>query len=74
MVKQSRPYLEKYPQIPAPIDRIAVEYAFYQKINQHPMLTGFSPKIKGFDPMFHIIRRWKISAMDQTFSGYIAAL
>ena len=55
IVKQSRPYVEKYPQIPAPIDRIAVEYAFSQKINQHPMLTGFSPKIKGFDPMFHIM-------------------
>ena len=30
IVKQSLPYVAKYPDIPAPIERIAREHAFYQ--------------------------------------------
>lgn len=32
ILKQSRPYVQKYPQIMAPIDRIDVEYQFYKAV------------------------------------------
>ena len=50
IAKQSRPFVQKYQDIPAPIDRIAVEHQFYQtiekgKIHRHlPKVLGFLPK------------------------------
>ncbi len=32
ILKQSRPYVNKYPQVAAPIERIAVEHRFYEEI------------------------------------------
>lgn len=45
IIKQSKPYVRKFPQIPAPIDRIDVEFNFYHRINSNKVLAGFSPKI-----------------------------
>lgn len=49
IIKQSRPYVEKYKQIPAPVERIAVEKTFYEKIRGNTILDGFSPNILGYD-------------------------
>jgi len=55
ILKQSRSYVNKYPAIAAPVDRIAVEYAFYQTINQYPVLSGFMPRLIGYDPKHHLL-------------------
>ena len=34
ILKQSKPYVRKFPQIPAPIERIDVEYQYLSRINQ----------------------------------------
>lgn len=49
ILKQSRPYVQKYPQIPAPLDRIRVEYRFYQAV-QGAGIESHLPRILGFDP------------------------
>jgi 5-methylthioribose kinase len=44
ILKQSRAWVEKYPSIPAPEDRILVESAFYGAIQSDELLTEMSPK------------------------------
>lgn len=45
IIKQSKPYVRKFPQIPAPIERIDVEFNFYYLINSNQVLAKFSPEI-----------------------------
>ena len=49
IVKQSRPWVEKYPQIEAPADRIGVEAKFYNAVSQDNFFLSFCPKVIGFD-------------------------
>lgn len=49
ILKQSRPWVEKYPTIDAPVERIAVEAKYFQSINGIPGLSPYSPKVKFFD-------------------------
>jgi len=49
IVKQARPWVEKYPQIQAPVERASVEARFFGLVNQHPVLQAFSPALQGFD-------------------------
>jgi 5-methylthioribose kinase len=55
ILKQSRSFVQKYPQISAPIDRIWTEKAFYEDINKNSFLAGFSPKILDFDEKNHLL-------------------
>lgn len=55
ILKQSSAFVQKYPQIQAPIDRIKTENAYYEAIKSNETLTGFSPKIMRFDVKNHII-------------------
>jgi 5-methylthioribose kinase len=41
IVKQSRPWVEKYPQLEAPIERIDVEALFYQLIDRKSRTSAF---------------------------------
>jgi 5-methylthioribose kinase len=43
--KQSRPYVQKYPSIEAPIERILVEAQFYKTIQQSEFLSSRMPKL-----------------------------
>ncbi len=47
--KQSRPYVNKYPDIPASINKINVEYQFYELSNKIKSARHFLPKILLFD-------------------------
>lgn len=47
IVKQSRPYVEKYPQIPAPEDRAVIEGKFYSLIGEDAKLARAMPKLIG---------------------------
>ncbi len=55
IVKQSRAFVEKYPQIPAPADRTLVEGAFYEKIKSDRFLRKFMPKLIGIDSINNVI-------------------
>ena len=50
ILKQSRPWVEKYPQIEAPPNRIEVEARYYQFISTDQFLSNLSPGIIFFDP------------------------
>jgi len=54
ILKQSRTFVQKYQQIEAPIDRIAVEWQFYQAI-QSSALIAHIPKVMGFDASDHLL-------------------
>lgn len=49
ILKQSVPFVAKYPQIPAPAERIAVEAAFYAATASDPTIASRLPKVIGFD-------------------------
>lgn len=49
IVKQSRPWVEKYPQLSAPAERIFVEAEFYKALTHDNFHSGFCPGIIGFD-------------------------
>lgn len=55
IIKQSRPYVVKYPQVAAPLHRIQIEAAFYQKINSVDTLRNRMPQCIGFDESNHIL-------------------
>ena len=50
VLKQSVPFVAKYPSIPAPADRIAVEAAFYRATKQPSALAMRLPEVRGYDP------------------------
>lgn len=50
ILKQARPWVEKYEQIEAPWDRGLVEGEFYEAIGQHAELRSRMPKLLGLDP------------------------
>lgn len=49
IVKQSRDYVEKYPQIPAPKDRAVIEGQFYELIQEDELLRAFTPELSYID-------------------------
>ena len=49
ILKQSRPWVEKYDQIPAPFDRALVEQRFYRRIAEIPDVASSMPKLLGAD-------------------------
>jgi 5-methylthioribose kinase len=50
IVKQARPWVERYPHIDAPVNRVAAEAAYYRLQRDHPELTGHTPRLLGYDP------------------------
>lgn len=49
ILKQSRPWVEKYPQIPAPGNRALVESRFYELASQRPALAEKMPELIATD-------------------------
>lgn len=49
IIKQSREYVEKYPQVAAPKERVLREAEFYELIKTVPELAGMMPGIIGLD-------------------------
>ncbi|MDQ2949996.1 MAG: phosphotransferase [Acidobacteriota bacterium] len=49
ILKQARPWVEKYPVIAAPWDRAVVEGKFYQLAGTVPVLAAGMPKLMGLD-------------------------
>jgi 5-methylthioribose kinase len=55
ILKQAKSYVRKYPQIPAPISRIAIEYQFLKQLDSNPFLASLSPKVLHYDAHNHLM-------------------
>ncbi|SFU13727.1 5-methylthioribose kinase [Algoriphagus locisalis] len=55
ILKQSKPYVRKFPQIPAPIDRTEIELCYYQLVEDDEKLSHYSPKVILYNPELHIL-------------------
>jgi 5-methylthioribose kinase len=55
ILKQSRDYVEKYPQIPAPADRAVTEGRFYERIQHHDQLRHLTPELMHLDAEANVI-------------------
>jgi len=55
ILKQAVPFVAKYPHIPAPIDRLDAEAAFYQAITGHETLRHHTPELLGEDRAEHLL-------------------
>jgi 5-methylthioribose kinase len=55
IVKQGRPFVAKYPQIPAPLERTSIEAAFYQEVGRTPRAAGMMPALLHADPVNHVL-------------------
>lgn len=55
IVKQSRAFVEKYPQIAAPADRALLEGRFYQKIALFPSLQARMPQLYSTDAINNVL-------------------
>ena len=55
IIKQSREYVEKYPHVSAPADRVIMEGAFYQTTKVDPLIAKFMPKLIGIDQANNIM-------------------
>src|SRR5262245_24244950 len=49
VLKQARPWVEKYDEIPAPWERSASERWFYERIAKIPIVVAMMPRLIGFD-------------------------
>lgn len=49
IVKQSRNYVEKYPQVAAPADRVLSEARFYEILSRSATLKAMTPNVIGLD-------------------------
>ena len=55
IIKQSKDFVEKYPQVPAPAERAISEAAFYECIKQDAFLQKHTPKLLGIDEENNIL-------------------
>jgi len=70
ILKQSRPYVQKYPSIPAPLDRIDVEYQFYKSLQGQP-ISNHLPEVIAYDSTDHLLLMQdlgKVSDMTRLYS------
>ncbi|MCG2459904.1 phosphotransferase [Flavobacteriaceae bacterium F89] len=69
VLKQSRPYVQKYREIEAPLDRIEVEYRFYQSVRDRNPANPF-PKIFGYEPNDFILLMEDLGQCEDMVSCY----
>ena len=55
ILKQSRPWVEKYPEIAAPVDRSDAEANFYRLINGHAEVAAQMPRLWAADAGRHLL-------------------
>ena len=55
ILKQGRPWVEKYAHIPAPFERTLVEAAFYSVVQSSPDVAGGMPAILDVDARNHVL-------------------
>lgn len=68
IIKQANPFVQKYPQIAAPQERVFVETEFYRMIQKYESLASCMPLFIGMDPVNHVIALQDLGdAADYTF-------
>lgn len=68
ILKQSRPWVEKYPSVAAPWDRALVEARFYREVEPRRTVSQYLPKLLGFDSEERILMLEDlVDAQDFTF-------
>ncbi len=55
IVKQARPWVERYPQFPAPADRVVRELEFYQRVAPFPNLATRMPRLLAAAAESHLL-------------------
>lgn len=55
ILKQAVPFVARYPEIPAPVNRLDVESAFYSAVSTCPALAMRTPRILGEDRPNHLL-------------------
>lgn len=55
ILKQSRPWVARYPHIPAPVERASVEACFYRTISTAGPVARRMPRLLGFDAESHLL-------------------
>lgn len=55
IIKQSRPWVEKFDQIDAPEDRILVEKTYYEILSENKLLNKYSPRMLGVEEESRIL-------------------
>jgi 5-methylthioribose kinase len=55
IIKQARPWVEKYPHIEAPTERIDVEALFYHLLSKRPGFQPYMPALIGYDKASFIL-------------------
>ena len=70
VLKQSRPWLEKYPQIAAPFDRALVEGRFYRRVASSPTVAGRMPRLLWMDEQARILALEDLGAASDFFPLY----
>lgn len=69
ILKQSRPYVQKYQQIEAPLNRIEVEYKFYEAV-QEVSITSHIPAILGFDQKNYLMQMQDLGQCEDMTASY----
>jgi 5-methylthioribose kinase len=55
ILKQSRPWVEKYPQIEASAERILAEIDFYRRVSPYPYLAASMPRLLAASARLHLM-------------------
>lgn len=55
IIKQSRPWVEKFPDIPAPSNRANIEGLYFQQTGKNEDIASYSPELLHADPDAHIL-------------------
>jgi 5-methylthioribose kinase len=68
IIKQANPFVQKYPQIPAPQERVFVETEFYRTIHEYESIAKSMPSLIGMDAINYVIALQDLGdACDFTF-------
>lgn len=69
VLKQSRPYVQKYQNIEAPLNRITVEYLFYKQVD-HASMKNHVPKVLDFDAHDYLLKLEDLGRVEDLTSIY----
>ncbi len=70
ILKQSRPWAEKYPQVAAPFDRTLVEARFYRLVASSSAVAGWMPRLLWSDEPARLIALEDLGAASDFFPLY----
>jgi len=73
VIKRSRPWVEKYPSIAAPVERIFAEMDFYDRVRMYPSIARRMPKVLATDRESHCLVMEDLGAAADYWSLYEGA-